>query len=129
LTAASQAVHDEILEGFVSDPAVFAAAVSRVAGASLPQATISSLLATESIDGLRELAGAFDPSTIETSSENLAAFIGKEGDLDPDGKAIDCVMNAGPDGRAWIMLVAAHLTLLRANREIRTLIYPFNQPK
>lgn len=125
--AAGQVVYDEILEGFVSDPAIFAAAASGMAGASLPSTSIESLLAIESVDELRELAKDFDPAAIETKNASLGAFIGKEGDLDPVGKIMDNVMNASPDGRAWLMLVAAHLTQLRANQEFRTRIYPFNQ--
>jgi hypothetical protein len=112
--AAGHATHDEILEDFVGDPAIFAASVSHLAGASLPLATIESLLETKSMKALRKLAKDFDSTTIETADPALRAFL-------------DEALNLGPDGRAWTMLVAGHLTLLRSDRKIRALIYPNNQ--
>jgi len=114
--AASQAVYDDILEGFVSDPVIFAAAVSGIAGASLPPATIESLLEAGSMKALRKLAKDFDPATIETGDPSLRAFLDEAARLDPDG-------------RAWAMLAAGHLSLLRADRKIRPLIYPNNQKR
>lgn len=130
--AARQAAYDEILGGFVSDPAIVAAAVSGIAGASLPPATIESLLAAPSIRALRKLTRDFDPATIETDDANLRAFLDDAARVgrtsDPKLEDIEQVMaqlhGIGPDGRAWLMLVAGHLTLLRADRKVRPLIYP-----
>lgn len=132
---ARQAVHDADLDGFVSDPADFAAAVSGIAGASLPHATIESLLAVTSIRALRKLAKDFDAAAIETGDPALRAFldeaarVGQSGrsDLELIGQAVDQIANRGPNGRAWTMLVAGHLSLLRADQKVRPLIYPANQ--
>ena len=131
---ASQAVYDSILEGFVSDPATFAAAVSGIAGASLPPAAIEALLEAKSVKALRKLAKGFDAATIKTEDSGLRAFLDEAArcddvgkNLSSDAKVIRDVIDGGPDGHAWTMLVAGHLSLLRADRGIRAFIYPKNR--
>ena len=122
LGAASQAVHDEILEGFVMDPAVFAAAVSHIATASLSLDELDILLKARELAVIRRLAfvvimahrGITTQCAIDTEDAALRAFI-------------DEALALGPDGQAWTVLVAGHLSLLRTDREIRPLLYPHNQ--
>ncbi len=131
--AVSQAVYDDVLEGFVSDPSIFAAAVSGIARASLPAATIESLLEIRSMKSLRKLAKGFDPGAIETDDPALRAFLDQAACLDPGAtsrkdldavrEVLDNVMGTGPDGRAWVMLVAGHLSLLRTDRKVRSFLY------
>ncbi len=112
--AERQAVYDDVLEGFVSDPAIFAAAVSGIAGASLPPATLEPLLEVRSIKALRKLARDFDAATIQTDDSLLRSLLDEAAVLNVDGKA-------------WALLVAGHLSLLRADRNLRPLIHPSNR--
>jgi hypothetical protein len=104
-------VWDGILDGFVSDPAIFAAAMSNIACASVASSKLEELTGVRSIKALRQLAREVDGSIIITKSEALEAYL-KE--------ASAC----GRDGKVWLLLVAAHLSALRANADLRPLIYP-----
>ncbi|MBI4437416.1 hypothetical protein HY631_00490 [Candidatus Uhrbacteria bacterium] len=109
---AATAQWDEILEGFVSDPAIFAAAVSHLATAHLDQGTLDRLAQVRSRKQLTAvmwdcLVSAGD---IQTENQVLRRFLQE-------------VLALGKDGQAWFLLVAAHLSTLRADVKLRPLVY------
>lgn len=108
------AVYDDVLQGFVGDPATFAAMMSCLAGARLPPSKLEELSSVKSIKALRKLTMDIDPFVVQTEHEPLRIFLQTTFDL-------------GKDGRAWVLLVAGHLSSLRTDSTARAFIYPFNK--
>ncbi len=102
---------DDELGGFVSDPAIFAAAVSHIATASMAPAKLEELKAVKTIQAMRALAKDVDASIVTPEDGALSAFLRG-------------VAALGTDGRVWLLLVAAHLGSLKATAQLRPLIYP-----
>lgn len=102
---------DDVLAGFVSDPAIFAAAVSHIASASMAPSKLEELAGVKTIKALRVLAKDVDASIVTTNDGALSAFLRG-------------VAALGADGRVWLLLVAASLAGLRADAQLRPLIYP-----
>ncbi|MFA4846262.1 MAG: hypothetical protein WC654_06945 [Patescibacteria group bacterium] len=107
---ASTAQWDDILEGFVSDPAIFAAAVSHVAVANVAKAQLEELAKVKSIKGLRGLSKQITVGVVSTSDTSLLDFLTE-------------VVAITKDGRAWLFLVAANLSALRGDTKLRPLTY------
>lgn len=107
----STVVWDDILGGFMNDPAIFAAAVSHIACASMAPMKLEELAGVKTIKALRQLAREVDASIVTTKEEDLSAFLRG-------------VVALGADGRVWLLLVAAHLANLKADENVRPLIYP-----
>lgn len=110
-TGVSTIVWDEILGGFINDPAIFAAAVSHIACASMAPAKLEELAGVKSIKSLRRFAREVDASIVTTRDESLRTFLTE-------------IAKLGRDGRVWILLVAANLASLRTDQDLQLLIYP-----
>ncbi len=106
----SQVVYDDILQGFVSDPAIFAATVSHMATARLTPARLEEVREAKTIKALRKLAAGVSTDLIVTESTTLQDFLAR-------------AVALGADGRAWVQLVAAHLSTLKADTKLRPLLF------
>jgi hypothetical protein len=105
-----QVVYDDILQGFVSDPAIFAATVSHMATARLTPSKLEEVREAKTIKALRKLAAGMSEDLVVTESTTLQSFL-------------TGAVALGADGRAWVLLVAAHLSTLKADTKLRPLLF------